>query len=104
MQDIYGFMEKMERRPALYPGVKSITALRAYLNGYLAALEEHNLPVDERGPLSPTFHDWVARRFGWVESTAGWNNIILAESGGDEGKAVDTFFVLLKEFRQQEAG
>lgn len=104
MQDIYAFMLEIERRPAMFTGVKSITALRAYFNGYLSALWDNNIPIDERGPFNRQIHDWVAQKFGWSHSTAGWNNIILKEAGGDEAKAVDIFFELLKEFRQYEAG
>jgi hypothetical protein len=43
-------------------------------------------------------HDWVAKRFGWDESTTGWCNIILKESGADDAKALDMFFERVDEY------
>jgi hypothetical protein len=46
------------------------------------------------------FHDWVAARFGWRESTAGWCNIIRQECGGDDRKALESIFELIDEYRE----
>jgi hypothetical protein len=45
------------------------------------------------------FHDSVAAKFGWRESTAGWCTI-LQESGGDDRRALEFFFELIDEYRK----
>ena len=103
MKDVYALIDEIERRPAMFTGVKSITALRAFFNGYLSALWDNNIPIAERGPFSRAIHKWVAQRLGRPESNLGWDQIILEETKGDEASAVDMFFELLKEFRRHEA-
>jgi hypothetical protein len=44
-------------------------------------------------------HDWIAERFGWPSSAAGWCNIILQECAGDDSKALDSFFALVEDYR-----
>ena len=46
------------------------------------------------------FHDWVAERFGWHESTARWCNIIVEELGGNLGEAPDRFVELVEEYQR----
>jgi hypothetical protein len=50
------------------------------------------MPSRRERPDFGRFHDWVAERFGWHESTAGWCNIIVEECGGNHGEALDRFF------------
>jgi len=46
------------------------------------------------------FHDWVAHRLGFAESTSGWCNMIREKSKSEED-AFEQFFVLLAEFRKE---
>jgi hypothetical protein len=87
----------------MYIGSKSILRLKSFLDGYSFAAMDFD--IEERGqPEFGAFHDWVARKFGWYESTLGWPNIILQETGHDESAAVDHFYQLLDEFRSEVAG
>jgi len=96
--DVYELIERVRRCPAVYLGQNSLIRLRAFLDGCFCVAREHEIPTDERPPFGE-LHDWVARRFGWYESTAGWCNIILQECGGDDAKALSRFFELIDEYR-----
>jgi len=101
-KDIYEFFEKIRERPTLYVGKKSLTRIQMYFYGYLHALDWQDIDFDQRkfGPYN--FHDWVAKKLGWYESTSGWLDMILKEVDGDEEKAVDVFFALLEEFKLEK--
>jgi hypothetical protein len=97
--NLYELLDQMQVRTAMYVGELSITALYNFIQGYFAALDingsdEHLIPDFEN------FHDYVAKYYSYKESTAGWKNIILKENSGNEEKALEVFFYLLKQFRQ----
>jgi hypothetical protein len=98
---IYDMLEEMRERPAMYIGSHSIVLMRAFLDGYKFAACRNDM-VEDSHPEFSEFHDWVARRFGWNESTAGWANIILQETGNDEAAALDQFYLLIDEFKATE--
>jgi hypothetical protein len=97
--DVYATLARVRPRPAMYIGSHSLTRLRAFLDGCFYMAHEYAIECCEQ-PDFGGLHDWVAKRFGWYESTAGWCNIIVQECGGDEGKALDRFFELVEEYRQ----
>lgn len=97
--DVYDMIALIRPRPAMYIGDHSLFCLRSFLDGCFFLAEEHGIRTDE-SPSFGGFHDWVAERFGWYESTAGWCNIIVAECDGDPGRALDRFFELIEEYRQ----
>ena len=73
MKHLYPLLKEIEPRPALWIGEYS-------LNGYSLALAQHKLlPLEED---TPNFHEWVAYKLGFYESTAGWHNMILAVTLG----------------------
>ncbi|MAT69924.1 MAG: hypothetical protein CMJ58_10425 [Planctomycetaceae bacterium] len=45
------------------------------------------------------YHDWVAAKLGFRESTAGWRNMILERAGDNETEAFQLFFRLLDEYQ-----
>jgi len=96
---IYDLLAKIRARPAMYLGECSLIRLRAFVDGYSFMANELGIePRDQ--PNFSGFHDWVAAKFGWRESTAGWCNIILQECGGDDRKALESFFELIDEYRK----
>ena len=97
--DVYETIALIRPRPAMYIGSNSLVRLRAFLDGCFYMADEFGIECCER-PDFGGLHDWVARRFGWYESTAGWCNIIVQECSGDEGKALDRFFELVEEYRR----
>jgi len=100
--DVYETIAQIRPRPALYIGFHSLVLLRAFLDGCFHMAGEHGIERCERPDFSG-LHDWVAERFGWSESTAGWCNIIVQECGGDEARALDRFFELVEEYRRSAA-
>ena len=107
------------KRPGMYIGGLNVKNMSIYLAGYQQAMMYH--AKDISNPDFHRFHDWVARKFHFPESTAGWANMILASILGlspednswswedfdahandqQQKKAVDLFFVLLDEFRHE---
>ncbi len=97
--DIYDLLDSIEQKPAIYLGEKSLSLLRAFIDGYLFAAR--------RSLLRPNgffdFHEWVALRLGYFESTSGYVNMILKSEMGDETKGFDRFFQLWHDFRNRKS-
>jgi hypothetical protein len=91
-----GLLEVIRERPPLYLGERSLSALAAYLHGFRMALFVHDLHTES--VLPPDFHDWVAYRLRFFESTSGYKNMILKHVP-DEAAALDRFFELLDQHR-----
>lgn len=90
-------IEAIRRRPEMYIGRKSITAFYHFLGGFQMACGLHRIEDDRLGlKIPPDFHDWVAYRTHFRESTSGWCNMILATTKSEE-EAFDRFFELLEE-------
>jgi hypothetical protein len=96
---IYDLLTEIRARPAIYLGEWSLIRLRAFIDGYRFMAQEQGMEPGDQ-PDFDGFLDWVATRFGWRESTAGWCNIILRESGDDDRTALESFFELIDEYRK----
>jgi hypothetical protein len=101
--DIYNLIDRIRPRPAMYLGENSVSLLRAFLGGYMTAAYESQTSFVEENPPFGAFHDWVAMKLGYFESTSGWANMLLAAENGDETKALERFFVYLDDFKQRQA-
>jgi phosphoribosylanthranilate isomerase len=100
--DVYEFFEKLKERPAMYVGAKSLTRLQMFFYGYCYALSLQDIEFPQKQFAAYSFHDWIAKKFGWNESTSGWLNMILKEVNDDDEKAFDLFFALLEEFKLEK--
>lgn len=100
--NIYDLIDVIRRKCGLYIGEPSITALDAFVKGFVGALHAAGRPLDPEHPSFRGFHDWIASRYGFGESTPGWKNMLLT-SLGDEAIAFERFFVELDEYREAEA-
>jgi hypothetical protein len=78
---IYDVIDKIRVRPGMYIGSASPNSLRVFLEGYWMAMHDAGVP-DASHPRLGGFHDWVASKLGFSESTAGWGNMILATTIG----------------------
>jgi len=87
MKQCYTLLKKMEDRPAMWTGEATLKSIRTFLDGYYLALHENNL-VDEGEEVEPNFHDWIANKLGFGESTAGWHHMILAYTIGLNPKKI----------------
>jgi len=88
--------EALKRRPAMYLGSKSLTALKNFITGFQVACGMHGIECEDVFVIPKDFHDWVAYRTHFRESTSGWCNMLLAKTGNEE-EAFDRFFQLLDE-------
>jgi hypothetical protein len=94
-KNLYDSLDKMRERPAMYLGSHSITRMEAFISGFY---EGSNDDITENPPFD-NFNDFVGKFYGKY-TTAGWKNLILADHYGDEIEALDRFFVLLDEYRE----
>jgi hypothetical protein len=97
--DVYETIALIRPRPAMYIGEHSLPCLCSFLYGCLYLAYQQAIETNEH-PEFQGFHDWIAARFGWSESTSGWCNIIIQECGGDQRKAMDRFFDLVEEYQR----
>ncbi|WP_367388438.1 hypothetical protein [Lewinella sp. LCG006] len=87
MKEYYKLLKKMEARPAMWTGELTLKSIKTFLDGYSFALYEHKL-TDLKKQSEPNFHDWTAKKLGFYESTAGWQNMILAVAIGLNPKTI----------------
>lgn len=95
-------LEKIRDHPGLYLGERSLTALSGAFTGYQLALAAHGISDDTTFQLPEDFHDWVAYRLHYKESTSGWKNMIL-DVTENESDAFSRFFALLDEHSTRAA-
>jgi hypothetical protein len=96
---IYDLLGHVHRKPGLFISELSIHRLHAFLTGYDAGLGHAGFILRDEIDFH-RFHDWVACRLGFFESTSGWANMIRGKSASDKD-AFEQFFVLLDEFRKE---
>ena len=94
MPAVPDLLDRIRKRPGLYIGERSLSALRNAIVGYELALGVHEILDDETLRLPDDFNDWVAYRLHYKESTSGWKNMILNVCQ-DESAAFERFFQLL---------
>jgi hypothetical protein len=92
--------EAILKIPALYLGRKSLRDFRAFCCGYESACKVHRIE-DDATHLPRDFHDWVAYRTHFRESTAGWCNMICSVTNS-AAEAFDRFFELLDEYNNRQ--
>ena len=80
----------------MYIGYHSPTHLHSFLSGFSFG-KEFKLDENEQ-PNFDEFHDWVAKKLNYNESTSGWAYMI-EDQTEDKEEALWLFFELLDEFR-----
>jgi hypothetical protein len=100
-ESIYDLLETIRKRPGMYICKPSLQGLRDFLGGYTAGLGRVRLVLRDTTDFH-RFHDWVAHRLGFYESTSGWCNMIRDKSANEE-EAFRKFYVLLDEFKKESA-
>ena len=96
MWNIYDHIDMLQVRPLMHIGEKKISSLSDYLAWYRWCLSEKGI-IENENPKFHWFHDWIANRFHYKESTSGCENMILEHSKDEEG-ALNNFFILIKEY------
>jgi hypothetical protein len=103
MNDSQDILDQLRRRPALYTGEASLSSIEHFLSGYSFAANRYNVGnPDDRLLIPREFHDWVAYRLHFYESTSGWCHMIVSKSESDD-VAIERFFILLDQLHQREA-
>lgn len=101
--NLFDIIERIRPRPGMYLGEPGITKLCSFLDGYSMALYDLNANKVTDDALFPMpfhcFHDYVALRLNYYESTSGWRNMILDQVAHDEEKGLALFFTLLDDFK-----
>jgi len=98
-ESIYDLLEHVRKRPGMSIAEPSIYRLQCFLVGYTAGLGRVGFALRDHEEFCG-FHDWVARRLGFVGSASGWANMIRDKSASDE-EAFKQFYSLLEEFRKE---
>jgi hypothetical protein len=99
VRTVYELLDVVRQKSGLFIGDPSLSALSGFLDGFRRALTAVGNSFDEEEPPFLEFNDWVAVRYGFHQSTAGWKNM-LVQSLGDEAMAHERFFTELDEFRR----
>jgi hypothetical protein len=97
-ESIYDLLCHIGKRPGMYIVEPSIFRLQSFIAGHEAGLGRVGYSMRDAADFF-RFHDWVARRLGYFESTSGWANMIRNKSAND-AEAFRQFFILLDEFRK----
>ena len=92
----YELIDQIRMRTEMYTGHSSPSHLNSFLSGYFFA--KMNEEVKEENPEFHGFHDWVANKFGYNESTSGWAYMI-EDQREDKKEALYLFYELLDEYR-----
>ena len=100
---VYDLLESIHRRPGLWIAQPELVRVYAFLIGYNAALGRQRLTLRPVAPEFCGFHDWIAQRLGYGESTSGWYNMIRGRCSS-EREAFDRFYELLVEFKASVGG
>ena len=83
--NLYSFLDFIRAKPELYIGEKSLTVLYNTINGFNLSCWVHNIE-ESLNPSWQGFHDYVASKLKYLESTSGYKNMILEENDFDELK------------------
>lgn len=90
-------LQDIKERPGVYLGCKSLSALSQFIGGFRLAKSHYKInEPDEFEVVSEDFHDWVASKTGFTESTLGWCSMILSTTE-NEAQAFDRFYELVEE-------
>jgi hypothetical protein len=101
MSQIFELLEKISKKPGLYLGTASITALRHFLVGYKFARQEMGFfPTEAELDFYQEFQPWLQNRFH-LQTVNSWDKILLFKFV-DEKVAFANFFLLLEEFRHRD--
>jgi hypothetical protein len=94
----YQLLDLLRRWTAMYTGEASVHSLGSFVAGYSFCQRQAGIAVEDEKPDFGGFHDWVAKKLGYSESTSGWPNMITNQRL-DAEEALWLFYQLLDEYR-----
>lgn len=94
----------LRKRPGMYFGEPlNVESLSTYLSGYDMALFVHNIREEHSfAETTPRFHEWVAMKEGYSNSSLGWQRMITEATHSDE-EGLDLFFKYYDGYVAREA-
>lgn len=95
MNSIKELISKIQERPSMYIGRRSISCLKAFLDGWYLR-DPNNIDDIE---LMGKFQDWIEEEYN-MKNTHSWDRILLFYSN-DECSALELFFVKFNELISQ---
>jgi len=97
--EVFELLDNIRKRPEHFLGNQSIVRLQVFLGGYNYHKAVMGSSEAEENQIWTRFQQWVAQRYQ-IKTNQSWMQIILFFSR-DEFDALDNFFQLLDEFKQQ---
>jgi hypothetical protein len=98
---LFGILTKIEARPGMYIGRRSVLDLFMFLVGYKTARRELGLELTKEEVIFyEKFHGFVEDRYQ-IHSSNSWARIIMFYVQ-DEHQGFQRFFELLEEFQSQD--
>lgn len=102
MTTLFDLLERIKKKPGMYLGYPSVSALFMLLQGYELARSELSVELTEKEEqFYSEFQPWLQQKLG-VRSVTSWSKLIML-SCHDEKTGFEQFFELLEEFQQQQA-
>lgn len=89
-------LTNLEKRPEIILGKKSITLLYAFVGGLECSFTNNWRNIPDK-LFTGEFNRWVSKKYEVTDSLH-WASIILKQTNGNEEKAFDLFYLLLKEY------
>lgn len=86
--NLYDLFNKISVRTGMYIGDQKLSNLRSYIDGFEAAMYTAKVK-NSSIPEFSGFHQWVAEKYGFYESSAGWQNMILVVEMGLSPKDIN---------------
>ena len=102
MATLFDLLERIKKKPGMYLGYPSVSALFMLLQGYEIARSELGVELtDKEEYFYSEFQPWLQQKLG-VRSVTSWAKLIML-SCHDEKTGFEQFFELLDEFQKRQA-
>ena len=98
--EIFELLDKIKERPSLYLSGDSINHLKAFLDGYYFCKHSFVLSNSLQDQNWFRFQQWIEEKYS-IRTSQSWAQIILFFST-DECEALNNFFDLLEEFKNNQ--
>lgn len=99
--NLYSFLDLIREKPQFYIGDQKLSTLYNNINGYRMYCLHNNIE-ENLNPNWNEFHDFVAKKLNYSESTSGYKNMILENNAHDEYKSLQNFYELIDNFRKNK--
>jgi hypothetical protein len=100
--DLFQTLEMIRKQPSLYIGEPHLSNLFMFIVGYQTTMEQYGIKLNGAEiNFYNHFHNFVKTKYN-LQNADSWGKIILLHSG-DERRGFDSFFQILKEFKEDQS-